>query len=48
VKRERLDFLSEDPRYTQRFAMKIGAMCRVMTISDAAHHNRSYITPHGL
>jgi len=40
VKREKLEFLSDDPRYTQRFAMKIGAMCRAMTISDVARHMR--------
>jgi len=40
VKREELEFLSADPRYTQRFAMKIGAMCRAMTISDVARHMR--------
>jgi transposase len=40
VKRERLDFLSSDPKYTQRFAMKIGAFCRAMTIQDVARHMR--------
>ena len=38
VKRETLDFLSSDPRYTRRFAMKIGAFCRAMTIRDVARH----------
>jgi len=38
VKRERLDFLSSDPKYTQRFAMKIGALCRAMTVQDVARH----------
>ena len=38
VKRERLDFLSSDPKYTRRFAMKVGALCRAMTISDVARH----------
>jgi transposase len=28
---ERLDWLAENPRYTQRFAMHIGALCREMT-----------------
>ena len=40
VKREKLDFLSEDPKYTQRFAVKIGAFCRAMTIQDVARHMR--------
>jgi transposase len=40
VKRERLDFLSSDPKYTRRFAMKIGAFCRAMTIQDVARHMR--------
>jgi transposase len=38
VKRERLAFLSADPKYTQRFAMKVGALCRAMTIADVARH----------
>lgn len=28
---ERLDWLAENPRYTQRFALRIGALCREMT-----------------
>ena len=38
MKREKLNFLSEDPKYTQRFAMKIGAFCRAMTVQDVARH----------
>lgn len=33
---ERLDWLAENPRYTQRFAMHIGALCREMTVSAVA------------
>jgi transposase len=28
VKRERLDFLADNPRYTQRFAFYVGKRCR--------------------
>jgi transposase len=28
---ERLDFLAKNPRYTQRYAMHVGALCREMT-----------------
>jgi transposase len=38
VKPERLAFLSADPKYTQRFAMRVGALCRAMTIADVARH----------
>ena len=40
VKNERLDFLSDNTRFTLRFAMKVGALCRVMTIRDVARHMR--------
>jgi len=40
VKRERLSFLSPDAKFTDRFALKIGAFCRVMTIRDVARHMR--------
>ncbi len=33
---ERLDWLADNPRYTQRFAMRIGALCRTMTNKDVA------------
>ena len=36
--REKLDFLESDPKYTQRFAMKVGSLCRAMTIQDVARH----------
>jgi transposase len=40
VKRERLSFLSQDIQFTQRFAHKVGALCRVMTAHDVARHMR--------
>jgi transposase len=40
VKRERLSFLSPNAKFTDRFALKIGAFCRVMTIQDVARHMR--------
>ena len=36
VKGERLDFLSENPFYTERFAYYVGRRCRVSTIKDVA------------
>jgi len=36
VKNETLDFLSDNTRYTLRFAMQIGGLCRAMTITDVA------------
>ena len=36
VKRERLDFLAENPRYTKRFAFYVGKRCRSATIKDIA------------
>jgi transposase len=36
VKRERLDFLAENPRYTKRFAYYVGKRCRASTIQDIA------------
>jgi len=36
VKRERLDFLAENSRYTKRFAYYIGKRCRSATIRDIA------------
>jgi len=33
---EHLDWLAENPRYTQRFAMHVGALCRGMTNKDVA------------
>ena len=36
VKRERLDFLADNPLYTQRFAWYVGRRCRSATIKDVA------------
>ena len=36
VKRERLDFLADNPRYTKRFAFYVGRRCRSSTIKDIA------------
>jgi transposase len=36
VKNEKLAFLSGNTKYTLRFAMQIGGLCRAMTIKDVA------------
>ena len=36
VKRERLEFLADNPFYTKRFARYVGRRCRTMTIKDLA------------
>ena len=36
VKRERLDFLADNPFYTKRFAWFVGGRCRISTIKDVA------------
>jgi transposase len=36
VKRERLDWLASNPRYTHRFAIRVGRYCRIATVKDAA------------
>jgi len=36
VKRERLDFLGDNPFYTKRFAYYVGRRCRSATIKDIA------------
>jgi transposase len=36
VKRERLDWLADNPFYTKRFAWRIGRQCRSATIKDVA------------
>src|ERR1700746_659778 len=36
VKRERLDFLADNPLYTKRFAYYVGRRCRAATIKDVA------------
>ncbi|MBI3899000.1 MAG: ISL3 family transposase [Gammaproteobacteria bacterium] len=37
VKRERLDFLADNPFYTKRFAWFVGRRCRTASIKDVAH-----------
>ncbi|MCX7158345.1 MAG: hypothetical protein NT176_04070 [Proteobacteria bacterium] len=34
MKLERLDFLADNPRYTERFAMDVGARCRRASVRD--------------
>ena len=36
VKRERLEFLADNPLYTKRFAYYVGRRCRQATIKDVA------------
>jgi transposase len=36
VKRERLDWLADNPRYTKRFAFTVGRRCRTATVKDVA------------
>jgi transposase len=36
VKRERLDFLADNPHFTKRFAFYVGRRCRQASISDVA------------
>ena len=36
MKNEKLAFLSDNTKYTLRFAMQIGGLCRAMTITDVA------------
>ena len=40
VKRERLDFLADNPFYTKRFAYYVGRRCRQATIKDVAEELR--------
>ena len=37
---ERLDWLAKNPRFTQRFAMHVGALCREMTNKAVAEAER--------
>jgi transposase len=37
---EHLDWLANNPRYTQRFAMHVGNLCRDMTVSRVAEIER--------
>jgi transposase len=36
VKRERLDWIADNPRFTQRFAVRVGRYCRLATVKDVA------------
>jgi transposase len=36
VKRERLEWLADNPRYTHRFAIRVGRYCRLATVKDVA------------
>jgi transposase len=36
VKRERLDWLADNPRYTRRFVQAVGRRCRTTTLKDVA------------
>jgi len=40
VKRERLDFLADNPFYTKRFAYYVGRRCRAATVKDIAKELR--------
>jgi hypothetical protein len=40
VRRERLEFLADNPLYTKRFAIFVGRRCRVSTIKDVAKELR--------
>ena len=40
VKRERLDWLADNPRYTKRFAFYVGRRCRQASIRDVAKEMR--------
>ncbi len=40
VKNEKLGFLSDNTKYTLRFAMQIGGLCRAMAIKDVARRMR--------
>jgi transposase len=44
VKNEKLAFLSDNTKYSLRFAMQIGGLCRAMTIKDVAR--RMYLDWH--
>jgi transposase len=49
VKNEKLDFLSDNTKYTLRFATQIGGLCRAMTIKDVARRmNLDWHTVKGL
>lgn len=37
---ESLDWLARNPRYTTRYALHVGALCRKMTVKDVARSER--------
>ena len=41
---ERLDWLAENPRYTERFALRVGELCRDMTVQAVAEMERLHHT----
>jgi len=41
VKRERLDWLANNPFYTKRFAFYVGRKCRAITVEDVARELKS-------
>ena len=43
VKREQLDFLGDNPFYTQRFSHYVGRRCRQATIKDIADELKRYV-----
>lgn len=41
---EQLDWLARNPRYTQRYALHVGALCREMTVKAVAELERLHHT----
>jgi len=44
VRMEHLDWLARNPRYTARYALHVGALCRKMTVKDVAQAERLHHT----
>jgi len=44
VRMESLDWLAHNPRYTARYALHVGALCRKMTVKDVAQSERLHHT----
>ena len=44
VRMEHLDWLARNPRYTARYALHVGALCRKMTVKDVAQSERLHHT----
>jgi transposase len=44
VRMEYLDWLAHNPRYTARYALHVGALCRKMTVKDVAQAERLHHT----